>query len=91
MNNMTMTVCDSIEVERVAISLSPSSPVLLPLDPEHVVAKFKLDHGHIPASTSGWWRLEANTDWSMAVVFGHEIVRSLRLPRGAGEDDRQAA
>ena len=80
MNNMKMTVCDSIEVERVAISLSAGSPVLLPLDPDHVVAKFKLDRGHVPASTSGWWRLESNTDWSMAVVFAYEIVRSLQMP-----------
>jgi hypothetical protein len=83
MNNMTMTACDSIEVERVAISLSPNSPVFLPLNVDHVVAKFKLDHGHIPDSSSGWWRLESNTDWSMAVVFAYEIVRSMQFPEPA--------
>jgi hypothetical protein len=80
MNNMTMTACDSIEVERVAISLSPNSPVLLPLDVDHVVCKFKLEKGHIPNSLDGWWRLESNVDWSMAVVFAYEIVRSLQMP-----------
>ena len=83
MNNMNMTVCDSIEVERVAISLTPGSPVLLPLDVDHVVAKFKLDKGHIPESWDGWWRIEANTDWAMAVVFAYEIVRSLKVPEDA--------
>ena len=80
MNNMTMQVCDSIEVERVAISVGPNSPLVLPLDVDHVVAKFKLDKGHIPDSTEGWWRLEANTDWSMAVVFAYEISGSPTAP-----------
>ena len=83
MNNMTMTACDSIEVERVAISLSANSPVRLPLDVDHVVCKFKLDKGHIPESFDGWWRLESNVDWSMAVVWAYEIVRSLKAPEEA--------
>ena len=82
MNNMTMTVCDSIEVERVTVSARWAEPIELPLDLDHVVAKFKLAKGHItrsdhitpPPKTQGWWRIESNTDWSMAVVFGYELV-----------------
>jgi hypothetical protein len=97
MNNMTMTVCESIEVERVAITVNhaPNGKSFeVPLTEDFVVAKFQLDQGHIPDSTTGWWRIVANVDWSLMVVFAYEIGNWLtdqptinRVPLSSLESD----
>jgi hypothetical protein len=68
-----MPVLDKVEVESVTIKLE-GNEFNLPLRQSHVLAQFSLASGRIPASSEGWWQLEANTDVSMVVVFGYEIV-----------------
>lgn len=69
-----MTVCDEISTDEVIVTTNSDKEFGLPLDASFVMFKFKTDGGHIPNSSSGLWRLEAELDQSILVVFGYQIV-----------------
>jgi hypothetical protein len=46
----------------------------LPLTREHVVRKYLLKQGYIPDSDRGLWRLEAELDVSLMVVFAYRVT-----------------
>ena len=74
---MPMPVCPRIEVESVTIKVRADDDTLeLPLTSKYVLTKFFLNGGTIKGGGSGWWRLPANVDRSMLIVFGYELQRA---------------
>lgn len=72
--HMPMAVCDSISLQEVWITTAKDVKCQLPVDPSCVLGKFKIDSGHIPASTTGFWQLEAQVDQSILIVYGYKVL-----------------
>jgi hypothetical protein len=70
--HMPMPVCDSIDWGPVDISVRGNT-VNLPLTTQFMVLSEYLDGGHVPASSSGFWQLEANLDKSFQNVFCYDL------------------
>ena len=68
-----MEVSYRTDIDRVGSSETEPLRVL-PLDKSFVMMKFKLDKGHISASSSGFWSLETEIDQSIMVVYGYQVV-----------------
>ena len=75
-----MHVCEEITADEVFITTKADKEFALPLDPSFVMFKFKLDSGRVPASSSGLWRLEAEIDQSILVVFGYQVAGGVVKP-----------
>jgi hypothetical protein len=76
----SMLVCSEITLSEVNLTTAQGANFLLPLDKSFVMMKFKLDKGHIPQSSSGMWRLEAELDQSIMIVFGYQIASGNVVP-----------
>ena len=70
---MPMPVCNTISLEEVSITTTDDVKRDLPLEESFVIRKHKLDSGHIPASSSGFWQLEAQVDQSLLIVYGYAL------------------
>lgn len=85
---MAMPVLDSLDFGDIQVTLlSNGSTVTLPLQTSFLAMKFFLPDGKTPASNVGFWRLEANTDASLLLVFAFELAGSTVIPMSADKLD----